>query len=260
MDQNLIEKVIQRVTSEMGGADAPSQTAKFGGIGVTEFVGTALGDSIGLVIANVDPMLMEAMKLGKHRSIGILGGRAALGPYIMAVDDAIKATNTEVLVIEGPRDGNGGCGPGAFIIIGAEDVSDARRAIEIALGTLEKYYGDIYTTDVGHLEFQYTARASHCIEKAFGSPVGKAYGLVCAAPAAIGVVLNDIAVKAANVEVVCYSSPCSGPGYSFCNETNLSITGDSGAVRQAIRATIEVGKTLLGSMGGEVKCYATPYI
>lgn len=259
MDQNLLEKVIKRVASEMNDAGAPAK-ASHSDVGVTEFVGTALGDTIGLVIASVDPMLVDTMKLGKYRSIGIIGGRAAMGPYVMAVDDAVKATNTEVLTIESPRDGNGGCGPGAFIVIGADDVSDARRAVEITLGTLEKYFGDIYVNKAGHLEFQYTARASSCIEMGFGSPQGKAFGLVCAAPAAIGVVLSDIAVKAANVEVVSYTSPASGLGYSFSNEITLTFTGDSGAVRQAVRACIDVGKKLLGSMDTEPECFATPYI
>ncbi len=40
---------------------------------LTEFVGTAIGDTLGLVIANVDAALLEAMKLEKrYRSIGIL--------------------------------------------------------------------------------------------------------------------------------------------------------------------------------------------
>ena len=260
MDQNMIENVIKRVKSEINAVDTPCLGACMQDIGVTEYVGTAIGDTIGLVIASVDPMLGETMQLGKYRSIGIIGGRAALAPYIMAVDDAIKATNTEVISIEAPRDGNGGCGPGAFIVIGADDVSDARRAIEISLGTLEKYFGDVYMNKAGHLEFQYTARASYCIEKAFNSPQGRAFGLVCAAPAAIGVVLSDIAVKAANVEVVSYTSPAVGPGYNYSNEITLTFTGDSGAVRQAVRATIEVGKKLLGAMDTEPKSLAVPYI
>lgn len=43
---------------------------------LTEFVGTAIGDTLGLVIANVDTALLDAMKLEKrYRSIGILGAR-----------------------------------------------------------------------------------------------------------------------------------------------------------------------------------------
>ena len=61
----------------------------------------------------------------------------------MAVDDAIKATNTEIITVELPRDTKGGAGHGSLIYIGAHDVSDARRAVEIAWklfqNTLEMY-------------------------------------------------------------------------------------------------------------------------
>ncbi|VFT77122.1 propanediol utilization polyhedral body protein PduB [Klebsiella aerogenes] len=36
---------------------------------LTEFVGTAIGDTLGLVIANVDAALLEAMKLEKTLSL-----------------------------------------------------------------------------------------------------------------------------------------------------------------------------------------------
>ena len=40
---------------------------------ITEFVGTAIGDTIGLVIANVDCFLHEKMGLDKkYRSLGCL--------------------------------------------------------------------------------------------------------------------------------------------------------------------------------------------
>lgn len=260
MDEKLIEKVMKQVSAELGmdKAEETCKAPKPQNLGVTEFVGTAIGDTIGLVIASVDPMLSEAMKLGKWRSIGIIGGRTGAGPQIMAVDDAVKATNTEVVSIELPRDTKGGGGHGSLIIIGADDVSDARRAVEIALSSLDKYFGDVYGNEAGHLEFQYTARASYCIEKAFGSPIGRAFGMVCAAPAAIATVLSDVAVKAANVEVVGYSSPTHGTSYS--NEVILTFTGDSGAVRQAVKAAIEVGKKLLGALGEEPKSTTTPYI
>ena len=180
------------------------------------------------------------------------------GPQIMAVDDAVKATNTEVISIELPRDTKGGAGHGSLIYIGADDVSDARRAVEIALASLDKYFGDVYGNEAGHLEFQYTARASYCLEKAFGTPLGRAFGMVCAGPAAIATVLADVAVKAANVEVVSYSSPSQGTSYS--NEVILTFTGDSGAVRQAVRSAIEVGKKLLGALGSEPKSTTQPYI
>lgn len=265
MDQQLIEKVMKQVSDELGikQEECKAETCKSdncaGNIGLTEFVGTAIGDTIGLVIASVDPMLVDIMKLGKYRSIGIVGGRTGAGPQIWAVDEAVKATNTEIISVELPRDTKGGAGHGSLIYIGADDVSDARRAVEIALQVLPKYFGDVYGNDAGHLEFQYTARASYCLEKALGAPVGRAFGMTCAGPAAIGTVLADIAVKAANVEVVGYSSPGNG-GTSFSNEVILTFTGDSGAVRQAVRAAIGAGKKMLGALGDEPKSTTTPYI
>lgn len=86
---------------------------------LTEFVGvTTHGDGIGLVIANVDPALHEAMGIDKkYRSIGILGARTGAGPFIMAADEAVKATNTEVISIELPRDTKGGAGHGSLILL-----------------------------------------------------------------------------------------------------------------------------------------------
>lgn len=262
MDQNLIEKVMRQVSEELGRqveTETPVLETNKVPLGVTEFVGTAMGDTIGLVIASVDQLLVDVMKLGKYRSIGIIGGRTGAGPQIMAVDDAIKATNAEVISIELPRDTKGGGGHGSLILIGADDVSDARRAVEIALSSLPKYFGDVYANDAGHLEFQYSARASYCLEKAFGTPLGRAFGMTCASPAAIGTVLADVAVKAANVEVVTYASPGNG-GTSYSNEVILMFTGDSGAVRQAVKASIEVGRKLLGALGDEPKSATQPYI
>ena len=136
MDQQLIEKVMRQVSDELGikteeckAESAPAECASQN-IGMTEFVGTAMGDTIGLVIASVDPMLKDVMNLGKFRSIGIIGARTGAGPQIWAVDEAVKATNTEIISVELPRDTKGGAGHGSLIYIGAEDVSDARRAVE----------------------------------------------------------------------------------------------------------------------------------
>ena len=102
---------------------------------LTEFVGaTEFGDTIGLVIANVDSSLLETMKLEKkYRSIGIVGARTGAGPHIMAADEAVKATNTEVILIEMPRDTKGGAGHGSIVIFGGDDVSDVKRAVEVTL-------------------------------------------------------------------------------------------------------------------------------
>ena len=134
MSEELINKVLAEVVKKMGGDDpapsaapapTPAPTPAAGALPcVTEFVGTnVLGDTIGMVIANVDPKLRAMMKLEKDfRSIGILGARTGAGPHIFAADEAVKATNSEILTIELPRDTKGGAGHGSLIIFGAEDV------------------------------------------------------------------------------------------------------------------------------------------
>lgn len=265
MQEKLIEKIMEEVMKKVEApkvekapkVEVAHQEKKF--CGLTEFVGIGRGDTIGLVIANVDSSVHEAMKLDKkYRSIGILGGRTGAGPQIMAADEAVKATNTEILAIELPRDTKGGAGHGSLIIFGAEDVADARRAVEVALKELERTFGDVYANEAGHLEFQYTARASQACEKAFNAEIGKSFGLLVGAPAAIGVVLADTAVKAANVDVISYSSPAKGT--SFTNEVILTFSGDSGAVRQALIAAREVGIKLLGTLGSEPVTDTVPYI
>ena len=116
----------------------------------------------------------------------------------------------------------------------------------------------VYGNDAGHLEFQYTARASYALNKAFGAPIGKAFGITVGAPAGIGVVLADTAVKAATVDVIGYASPAGGT--SFSNEVISFLSGDSGAVRQAIIAAREVGIPLLGALGATPESTTTPYI
>lgn len=257
-EQQLVDEILKRVLHRVGNdASTPEITTSVKGVNevmqktcnLTEFIGTAsVGDTIGLVIANVDQQVLSAMKLEKsYRSIGVVGARTGAGPHIMAADEAVKATNTEIVKIELPRDTKGGAGHGSLIIFGGDDVSDVKRAVEVTLKEVERTFGDVYGNEAGHIELQYTARASYAVNKAFGAPVGKAFGLIVGAPAAIGVVMADTAVKAANVEVVGYGSPAGGT--SFSNEVILQITGDSGAVRQAVISAREVGRELLGTLG-----------
>ncbi len=261
MSEQIVDKILEEVMKKVASKETSGGTTRVqGASSLTEFVGSSpIGDTIGLVIANVDPMLHEAMGIDKkYRSIGILGARTGAGPHIMAADEAVKATNTEIILIELPRDTKGGAGHGNLILFGAEDVSDARRAIEVALGELERTFGDVYANEAGHLEFQYTARASYACEKTWGAPLGKAFGLIVGAPAVIGVVMADVALKAANVDVVAYSSPAKGT--SFSNEVILGVSGDSGAVRQSVIAAREAGKSLLGAMGDVPKNDFPSYI
>ncbi|MGC3994614.1 MAG: propanediol utilization microcompartment protein PduB [Propionicimonas sp.] len=261
--EELVNQIMSAVMKKIDGGAAPAPAApSYAGArpASTEFVGAnPIGDTIGLVIANVDPQIHQLMKIDpKYKSIGIVGARTGAGPHIFAADEAVKATNTEIVAIELPRDTKGGAGHGSLIIFGAEDVSDARRAVEVTLSEIERTFGDVYGNDAGHLEFQYTARASHALNKAFGAPLGKAFGITVGAPAAIGVVLADTAVKASTIDVIGYSSPAAGT--SFSNEVISFFSGDSGAVRQAIIAAREVGRGLLGAMGAYPESSTTPYI
>lgn len=263
MTDQLVDKIMEEVMKRAGQEESAKPEAPAGSksraYSLTEFVGTAMGDTIGMVIANVDPTVHEKMGLDKKfRSIGITSARVGAGPQILAADEAVKATNTEVVAIELPRDTKGGAGHGSLIIFGAEEVSDARRAVEVALADLERTMGDVYANDAGHLEFQYTARASYACNKAFGAPVGKAFGLIVGAPAGIGVLMSDASVKAANVDVIGYASPANGT--SLTNESILFISGDSGAVRQSVIAARELGLKLLGAMGDPPKSLSKPYI
>ncbi|WP_434777898.1 propanediol utilization microcompartment protein PduB [Neisseria sp. Ec49-e6-T10] len=266
MQENLINQVMAEVTRRIQESNKTSDdTAKNApnaqaALAMPEFVGTAIGHTIGLVIPNVDSSLHSFMKLDKrYRALGILGARTGAGPQILAADEAVKACNVDVLSIELPRDTEGGAGHGSLIIFGSDDVADAHRAVEVALAEIDRTMGDVYGNEAGHLEFQYTARASHACNKAFNAPINKAFGLIVGGPAAIGVVMADTAIKAAQVDVVGYGSPGNG-GTSFSNEAILMISGDSGAVRQAVISAREVGLKLLGAMGSEPKSTTTPYI
>ena len=75
----------------------------------TEFVGTAVLDTIGLVISGVDDSLLQQMNVGtKYHCLGLFSSRTGAAGQITAIDDAVKATNTEVCLSnfqETPRAG-----------------------------------------------------------------------------------------------------------------------------------------------------------
>ena len=232
MDE-LVSKVMDEVMKKIG-ASAPAEECACAAApqcNLTEFVGTAIGHTIGLVIANVDHQVHEALKIDpKYRAIGIISDRVGAGPQIFAADEAIKATNSEILLIECPRDTEGGAGHGSLIVFGAEDVSDVRRAVEVALREVER-------------------------------TIGKSFGITVGAPAGIGIVLADTAAKAATIDAVTIATPGNG-GTSYSNEVNFFFSGDSGAVKQAIIAARDVGIQLLGTLAPdeELKSATTPYI
>lgn len=222
----------------------------------TEFAGTAKGDTIGIVIANVTREIKEEFGT-EHSAIGALSARTGAGAQILAMDEAVKNTNTELVRVYMPRDTKGGGGHGSLIVIGADDPADVRRAIEMALRLTDKFVGGIYVCDPGHMDLQYTASAGEVVEKAFGATRGCAYGMVCACPASIGIVAADTAVKAAPVDVISVATPDRGTTHT--NEVIVHMCGEAEAVLAAVSAGREVGLDLLRKLGGDPEPMSEPY-
>ena len=85
----------------------------------SEFVGKAVLDTIGLVISGIDDTLLKEMNVGtKYHCLGLFSSRTGAAGQLTALDDAVKATNTEVLSIELPRDTKGWGGHGNYIVLG----------------------------------------------------------------------------------------------------------------------------------------------
>lgn len=225
----------------------------------TEFVGTTVLDTIGLVISGIDPQLLKEMNIGtRYHALGLLSSRTGAAGQITAVDDAVKATSTEVLSIDLPRDTKGWGGHGNYIVLGGNDVSDVRQAIEIALERTAKYAGELYISQSGHLEFAYSASAGAALTKAFGAVPGQAFGFMAGSPAAIGLVMADIAVKAASVQIIRYMTPSIGTSHS--NEVILALSGDAAAVKDAVLVARQAGLELLIGMGSYPDIPGTPYL
>ncbi len=225
----------------------------------TEFVGTAVLDTIGLVISGIDDSLLSHMNVGtEYHALGLLSSRTGAAGQITAIDDAVKATNTQVLSIELPRDTRGWGGHGNYIVIGGKDVSDVRHAIELALELTNKYAGEVYISDAGHLEFAYSANAGSALQKAFHAVPEEAFGFMAGSPAAIGLVMADKAMKASSVKIIQYMTPSIGTSHS--NEVILAISGDASAVKEAVLTARQIGLELLISMGSYPEIPGTPWL
>lgn len=225
----------------------------------TEFVGTAVLDTIGLVISGVDETLLKQMNVGtRYRTLGLFSSRTGAAGQLTAIDDAVKATNTEVLSIDFPRDTKGWGGHGNYVVLGGNDVSDVRHAISLSLELTDKYAGELYISQAGHLEFAYSASAGSVLRKAFGAVPGEAFGFMAGSPAAIGLVMADIAMKASSVKIARYMTPSIGTSHS--NEVILALSGDASAVRESVLEARQVGLELLIAMGSYPEIPGTPYL
>ncbi len=226
---------------------------------LTELIGVAPLDTIGLVIAGVDPTLRAAMNIDpRYSSLGLLSSRTGAAGQILAADEAIKETNAKLLSVELPRDTKGWGGHGNFIILGAENVSDVTHAVKSALEHIKRYAGEVHINDAGHLEFAYSAGAGEALQKAFSAPLGRPFGFMAGSPAAIGLVMADRAVKAYGIEILQYMTPSQGTSHS--NEVILAFTGEATAVKSAVLLGKNIGMELLTAMDRPPISFGTPYI
>ncbi len=224
-----------------------------------EFVGTTVLDTVGLVIPGIDPSLREEMGLPDDiKALGLISSRTGAAGQLCAVDEAVKNTNTTLVSAELPRDTKGWGGHGNYIVVGSRDVSDARRAVEIALELTKRNAGEVYINSAGHLEFAYSASAGAVLAKVFDIPVGQAFGFMAGSPAAIGLVMADASVKSANITITRYMTPDVGTSHS--NEVIIAFTGDTSAVKNAVLRGREIGLELITTMGEYPKGPSKPYL
>lgn len=225
----------------------------------TEFVGTAVLDTIGLVLSGVNQELLETMNIGtRYRALGLFSSRTGAAGQMTAIDDAVKATNTEVLSIDFPRDTKGWGGHGNYVVVGGHDISDVRHAIQLSLELTNKYAGELYISQAGHLEFAYSASAGTVLSKAFHAVPDQAFGFMAGSPAAIGLVMADTAMKTAPVSIARYMTPSIGTSHS--NEVILAISGDASAVKESVLTARQIGLELLIAMGSYPEIPGTPYL
>ncbi len=216
-----------------------------------EIVGIGAGKTIGMVIPNIDPAVRENLRLQTEcNSIAVLTGCIGAATHYFCADEASKLCNVEYAESYLARDTLGAAAHAGTIIMGAKDVSDARRAVELTLSFFDKYWRNQYFNDVGHLEIQYTANAGHILAKTLGAEVGKPWAMLCGSPFAVGMLMADYAVKTADVEVLDMGTPDHGSSHS--NECTLYIKGEASAVEQAVKIGTEVGVNTLKLMGGPV--------
>ena len=226
-----------------------------------ELVGFTVLDTVGLVIPGTDEALLRQMEQNNpnhYHALGLISSRTGAAGQIVAIDEAIKNTNAELISVELPRDTKGWGGHGNYIVIGGNDVSDVRRGIEIALDLTKRNAGEVYINEAGHLEFAYSASAGEAIHRVFETPIGQAFGFMAGSPAAIGMVMADGALKSADVTLTRYMTPDCGTSHS--NEVIIAFTGDASAVKTAVLRGREIGLTLLRQMGSEPKGPSVPYL
>lgn len=145
-----------------------------------------------------------------------------------------------------------------ILSLAGNDVSDVHHAISLALELTNKYAGELYISESGHLEFAFSANAGGALAMAFHAIPGEAFGFMAGSPAAIGLVMADTAMKASAIHITRYMTPSVGTSHS--NEVILAISGDASAVKEAVLQARQIGLELLIGMGSYPEIPGTPYL
>lgn len=97
------------------------------------------------------------------------------------------------------------------------------------------------------MECHVTPNAGEVLHQIFGAPLGRAFGIIGAAPAGIGLAAVDKAVKEAPVDIVWYGSP--SHNLLMMNEFSVAVSGNLEAVKKVISVGKEIGCELLHTCG-----------
>lgn len=133
-----------------------------------------------------------------------------------------------------------------------------RHAISLALELTNKYAGEVYISESGHLEFAFPQVQVLLSIKPSAHLWVKHFGFMAGSPAAIGLVMADNAVKSAAVSITQYMTPNIGTSHS--NEVIIAISGDASAVKAAVLEGRQTGLELLIGMGTYPEIPGTPYL
>ena len=130
----------------------------------TQFVGTAAANTIGLVIGTIHEDIKELLEIpDEYQAISIVSSRTGTVAQAIAIDDAVKAVNAKLLRFEMAIDAGKQCGQGCLFVLGAENISDARRLVEIALEQIDYWAACIsrhstcrrdFTSDIWYTTWQ----------------------------------------------------------------------------------------------------------
>lgn len=212
--------------------------------GQAQFIGTAAGHTLGYVIPNLDSSLRGLLSTDTgFIAVGVISSRQGAAAQIMAADEAVKKTNSSVIKLQLAKDDFGGTGHGVLILLGGQDVADVTRAVEITLEIVGQYQENVSQNQAGKIEIHFTACAAAALNQSFGAVVNQAFGIIIGAPAGVGLLMGDTALKIAPVNVVMLNGP--SLEQAFANEVCLGITGDSASVKNALEAAKEVGIKVL---------------